>query len=354
MKNLNAFVSDAWVKQTDAIAEKWESVPAAQKKTFSSDYLKRCLDAGEAALSNGKEVLTKVNTLRDGGKQAMDGIEKIVADCRKANRHLSDAERDWVKKGKTTIDAMTPEFQRLTTEFTSNMPVIFRGSFWTVPLKKGAIDQKMVDKISAKRLEGINVSNEFGKQSAVVARMQEYAKRYPILMAELIQMQKDREGKGHEGTAELTKKIAALEAGNKVWDAALEQNIGKLVSSISSYFDGKIDKDKKGFGASLVKNVKLLVSAKEKAKDKNKAKADAMMVQTKLTAWPAQIKAIKGDLKTRRMEHESLTAQLKNAGEHAEPFRKMLATIGTTLQTRETDVDAMAKQVDEALAAIKK
>lgn len=354
MKNLNAFVSDAWVKQTDAIAEKWDSLPAANKKTFSADYLKRCLDAGETALANGKEVITKVNTLKDGGKQAMDGIQKIVADQRKANKPMSDAERDWVKKGKATIDAMLPEFQRLTTEFTSNMPVIFRGSFWNTVLKKGAIDQKAVDKIMAKRLEGINVSNDFGKQSPVVARMQEYAQRYPILAAELVQLEKDRTGKGHEGAGDLAKKVQALEAGNKAWDDALDNKIATLVGSISSFFDGKIDKDAKGFGASLIKNVKLLVSAKEKAKDKAKAKVDQMTVQTKMTRWPADLKAVKGTLKTRRMEQESLAASLKNMGEPAAPFRKMLDAIKVSLDKREQEVDALVKQVDEALTALKK
>ena len=79
-----------------------------------------------------------------------------------------------------------------------------------------------------------------------------------------------------------------------------------------------------------------------------------MNVAVKMKTWPAMIKAIKGDLKTRHMEHESLTAQLKNAGPQADPFRKMLTTIGTTLGARQSEIDALAKQVDESLAAISK
>ncbi len=357
MKNLNTFVSDAWVNQTDAVVEKWDALPSDKKKTFTADYLKRSLDAGQVGLDNAQEAITKINTLRDDGKNTMDGIEKIVADMRKANRPLSDAERAWVVKGKTTIAGMLTEWARVQAEFTANMPVIFRGPYWGNVLKKGAIDQKMVDQIIARRKQGIDISNDFGKQSPVVARMQEYAKRYPILAAELAQAEKDRTGKGHEGTGELVKKIAALEAGNKAWDDALTSNIGKLVNSISEYFKIAkiiIDKDKKGFGASLLKGVKLLVSDKEKAKDKAKASANQMNVAVKMKTWPAMIKAIKGDLKTRHMEHESLTAQLKNAGPQADPFRKMLTTIGATLGARQIDIDALAKQVDEALAAISK
>lgn len=234
---------------------------------------------------------------------------------RKAQRPLSDAERDWVKKAKLTVDNLLPGFSALTTEFTSNMPVIFRGSFWATAQKHGAVTQAMIDKISAKRLEGINVSNEFGKQSAVLGRMTEYTKRFPILAAELAQAEKERTGKGFEGTAELTKKIKALEAGNAAWDKELDDKIAILVSSISAFF--KVDK--KSFGESLLKNVKSLVSAKEKAKDQAKAKADQMNAQAKMARWPADLKAVK-----------------------------------VALDKREKDIDALAKQVDEALVAIKK
>lgn len=363
MKDAAKFHTQAWVKKTTIEAgdknnpglyKKWES---KKQKQWQADYMDHCAQVAAMVVENATETLQKANTLKDKCKRAMDGLEKIVEAKRKKSTPMSDAEIDWVEKGKSVIEGSTAEFVAMVKAYSDNTPMALRENFMDGLDKDGAVTAQMATKIKTSRKAGIDIGNEFGKQSAVVARLAEYRQRWEILSTELSRLEKAATGKPQESAAELTKLIKDLQAGNEKWEQDFTNNIGKLVSNVEEYFKAlkiKIDKDNdKSFGDSLLKNVKLLVSAKEKAKDKKALSDQQIQVKMKLDKWTTDLKGVKGGLKTRKMAHQSLTASLQNAGPNAEPFRKILVGIGSALDKRDTEVDALADKVKAAVAALK-
>jgi hypothetical protein len=356
MKNAAALLTPQWVAQqkveSETLFKTWGS---SEQKKWQIAYLQRCGQSSAMVLENGQETVTKLNALKAKVKTAIDGTEKIVEAQRKKSQHLSDAEHGFLEKAKAVVDGSAAEFAALTKAFSDNSPMAFRENFMDGAAAAGALTSEMVAKIKGARKPGIDISNEFGKQSPIVARMAEYRERWAILSSELSRLDKMRTAQGHEVHLQLTQQIKELKAGNEKWETDFANDIGKLVSNISSFFDGKIDKgDDKSFGASLMKNVKLMVSSKAKAKDKKAIADKQIQVKMKLDKWTTDIKGIKGALKTRLMAHESLTASLKTMGPQADPFRKILADVGKALATRQDEVDALMVQVSDAITELKK
>ncbi len=356
MKNAAALHTSSWVSQTKKEAneqfKKWDS---AKKKKWQTDYMAHCSQTAAMILENAQETLSKANALKDSMKAGLDGMEKIIQAQRNKSVPLTDGERAWIQKTKKTIEESPAQFAAFTKAYSDNSPFAYRDGFMEDPLKDGALTADMVSKIKAERLVGINTGNEFGKQSPVVARLAEYRQRWTILENELQTLEQTRGGNPQQAAAELTKQIKELQAGNVKWETDFANDIGKLVSNIEGHFEGggKVEKGK-GFGASLVKSVKLLVSAKAKAKDKKAISDKQITIKAKLDKWTTDLKGVKGALKTRLMAEESLSASLSQFGPAADPFRKMLADIKAGLNMRQTEVDALILQVNEAINELKK
>jgi len=349
MQDAGKLLSAAWVAQTDKEAKLWKTWGKAKQKKWSQDDLALSLKAFGLVLDNAKETLTKINVVRDAMKTALDGTEKIIAVKRQKSEPLSDAERAWIGKAKATIDGSAKVVDALTKTFSDNSPFAGRGDYHKGPLADGAIGADFPAKIMAARTAGIDPGNEFGESGPVTLRRDEYLKRWDVLMKELDALEKQRSGTAQEWAAAVNNQLEDFQASNEKQAFDLDTTISKVQRNVTNIL-GKVDASTpKGFGAALVKAVKLKVSAKAKGK----ADDDLKALHVCLKGAADTLKQAKGSLKTRTSEFQSLTAQLKDAGPHAEPQRKTLAALGAKLGEYQTTIDGLVVQVDEATAAAK-
>ncbi len=350
MQNAGELLSDAWVAQMDQEAKDYKTWDKARQKKWSQDYLALSLRAFGMALDNAKETLSRINAVRDAVKLAIDGADKIVAAKRKKNDPLSDAERAWLAKAKAAVDGSAAKVESLTKAYTDNSPFAGRLDYYRTAVAEGALGSDVPAKIMAARKQSIDVGNEFGKAGPVVLRLAEYRKRWEVLAKEIDGLARQRSGKVQDWAVAINQQIKDFEAGNEKWLFDFETVLGNVARNIEGAV-GKLDaKNPKGFGASLVKAVKLKVSAKAK----DKASGDTKALQTFLKAGADKLKIAKGSLKTRFVELQSLNAQLKDVGPAAEPQRKLLAGIGKKLDEHQQTIDALVTQLDEAVAAARK
>lgn len=365
MQDATNLVTPSWVAERDKEAKACKTWDKAKLKKWQDDYLKTSLLCAKIVLENGQETVQKLDALKVQMKGALEIAEKLVQQKRKANSPLSDAESDYIEKAQSVIGNGDKAFKALVAQYTAKVPDAqngaFRGSFWAYSMESGAVTEAMKAAIMAGRKRGIDLSNEFGKTSPLVAQFAEYPKRFAILQTELKNLQKLASGKSAEWAADITQQIKALEAGNVQWTDDLDAQIAMTANKLKSVFDniGKLDSgSSKSFGASLVKNAKLMMSNKAKEKDEKKLKAAETArssAENQLITVPGKLKLLKGGLKTRKKERESLLASLdKVSDEMAAPFRKMLDVVGKSLNEREVQIDDLDQQMSEALAVLRK
>ena len=349
MKDASKVLSPAYCSKVDqeTSEKEWKKLDKSKQKKWTQDFIKTSLEAWAMVVDNANETVAKITAVKDSMKTAIEGMEKIIEDKRKSNTQLTDAERAWIKKGQTVIDGSAGAVDALTDQFSKFSPMAARGEYFASPLKVGAISKDQVNAIKAARSKGIDLGNDFGKSGVLTRRMEEFRKRWAVLIAELDGLQKRISGESHQWAANLTKQIKAFADGNEKWSQDLEAMIGKVSRNITGLLGLIENTTPKGFGPSLVKAVKLKVSEKARTK----AAFDAVGVSAYLNNMRTFLKEAKGSLKTRLVEFKSLNEQLKDAGEHAEPFRKTLATIGVKLVEQQKTIDELAVSVDEAISA---
>ncbi|MEO7010184.1 MAG: hypothetical protein ABI156_13630 [Caldimonas sp.] len=347
MQDAGKLLSSAWVAQTDKEAQKdWKAWDKTKQKKWSQDYLNLSLKAFGIVLDNAKETLGKVGAIKDSVKTAIDGTEKIVESKRKKNTPLSDAERTWIAKSKATVADSAKLADDAIKAFSDHSPMAGRIDYYKGALAAGAIGADVPAKIMATRKASIDVGAEFGKSGPAIIRLEEYRKRWAILMAELSGLEKQRSGNVQEWALAINKQLKDFQAGNEKWAFALDGIISKIARNLQNTL-GKIDETPKGFGASLAQAIKVKVSSKAKGK----AADDLMALKIYLKNTADNLKAAKGSLKTRLVEFQSLTVSLKDAGPYADPQRKVLAALGLKLAEYQKSVDTLVVQVDAAAAA---
>ncbi len=349
MQDAGKLLSSSWVSQTDKESQKdWKTWDKSKQKKWSQDYLNLSLKAFSMVLDNAKETLTKVGAVKDSVKTAIDGTEKIVESKPKKNEPPSDGERSWIAKAKATVEGSAKLIDDAVKVFSDNSPMAGRGDYYKTPLAAGAIGADVPAMIMAARKASIDVGNEFGKSGPAIIRVEEYRKRWAILMAELDGLEKQRSGKTQEWAVAINKQLKDFQAGNEKWAFDLDTSLSKIARNLQNSL-GKIDESPKGFGASLARAIKLKVSSKAK----DKAADDLKALQIYLKNAADNLKAAKGSLKTRLTEFQSLTVSLKDAGPYADPQRRALAALGVKLTEYQKSIDTLVVQVDAAAAAAK-
>jgi len=347
MQNAGAVLTDAWVKQKDAEAADFKKWDKKKQTQWQVDYLSLSLRAFKMAQENATEAKSRISAVRDGMKTALEGVDKIIKDKRAKNEPLSDAERAWIAKGKQTIEGSDAAIAAIIKSYSDNSPFAGRLDYYAGVIKAGALPADAANKIKAVRLPSIDIGNEFGKSGPLTQRIAEYRARWAVLMKEVDGLAKQNAGKGPEWAKQLNDQLKAFQAGMDTWSTDLDATVGKVSRNLTNAL-GKIDSSTpKNFGASLLKAIKTKASSKEK----DKAKNDAENIKLNLKMGQDRLKEAKGSLKTRTMEYKSLEAQLKDAGPYAEPQRKVLAALGTKLAAHQSTVDALAKDIDGAVAA---